>query len=47
MMKICKKEYLWIAFGLGAAICLFLPTVWITRVLALCVVILGILCCRH
>ncbi|MBR4241176.1 MAG: hypothetical protein IKR97_03035 [Eubacterium sp.] len=49
MKKQCKpikKEYLWIAFGVGAALALCLPSVWITRILAVCVIILGILCCK-
>jgi len=46
MAKKCKTHYLWIAFGVGAALALFLPSVWITRILAICVIILGILCCK-
>ena len=40
-----KIEYLWIAFGVGSALSLFLPTVWITRILALVVIILGVMLC--
>lgn len=44
--KCVKSSYLWIAFGAGCAIALFLPAVWITRILAVSVIILGVLCCK-
>ncbi|MBR1763212.1 MAG: hypothetical protein IJ731_07605 [Eubacterium sp.] len=47
MTKKCKRDYLWIAFGIGATLALILPTIWITRILAVCVIILGILCCKN
>ncbi|MCR5207985.1 MAG: hypothetical protein K6C14_05855 [Eubacterium sp.] len=44
--KCVRISYLWIAFGAGCAAALFLPTVWITRVLAVSVIVLGVLCCK-
>ena len=41
-----KKNYLWIAFGVGCVLALCLPTVWTTRILAIVVIILGIICCK-
>ncbi|MFQ9064512.1 hypothetical protein [Eubacterium sp.] len=47
MKKMCKKDYLWIAFGLGCVMACCLPAVWVTRILAIAVIILGIIiCCR-
>ena len=46
MKKMCKRDYVWIAFGAGCVVALCLPTVWTTRILALVVIILGIICCR-
>ncbi len=46
MKGCCKTNYLFVAFGAGCAIALFLPAVWITRILALTVIVLGVLCCR-
>lgn len=47
MKRMCKKDYLWIAFGLGCILACCLPTVWLTRVLAMAIIILGIIiCCR-
>ncbi len=44
--KLVKSTYLWIAFGAGCAIALCLPTVWITRILAVMVIVLGVMCCK-
>ena len=41
-----RKELLWIAFGVGCVAACCLPTIWITRVLAVAVIILGIICCK-
>ncbi|MBQ7740631.1 MAG: hypothetical protein IJT65_05295 [Eubacterium sp.] len=41
-----KKNYLWIAFGVGCVLALCLPSVWTTRILAIMVTILGIVCCK-
>ncbi|MGN0517025.1 hypothetical protein [Eubacterium sp.] len=47
MNKMCKRDFLWIAFGCGCVLACCLPTIWITRILAIAVIILGILiCCR-
>ncbi|MGN0522990.1 MAG: hypothetical protein ACI4IG_01825 [Eubacterium sp.] len=46
MKKMCRREFLLIAFGVGCVLACCLPTVWVTRVLAIMVIILGILCCR-
>jgi hypothetical protein len=43
--KCVRRELLWLAFGVGCIITLFLPTVWITRILSLAVIILGITIC--
>lgn len=40
------KNLIFVAFGAGCAVALCLPTVWTTRILALCVIVLGIICCR-
>ena len=40
-----KKNYLFIAFGIGCVVALCLPTVWTTRILAVMVILLGILIC--
>ncbi len=45
-VKLIKASYLWIAFGVGCTVALFLPSVWITRILAVTVIILGIMCCK-
>ena len=45
-MKMCRRDYLWIAFGVGCVAACCLPTIWITRVLAVVVIILGILSCK-
>ena len=41
-----KKSVVIIAFGTGCALALCLPTLWTTRILALTVIILGVLCCQ-
>ncbi len=46
MKKMCRRDYLWIAFGVGCVLACCLPTVWITRILAIVVIILGIMCCK-
>lgn len=46
MKKMCRREFLWIAFGAGCVIACCCPTVWITRILAVVVIILGIICCK-
>ncbi|MGN0528133.1 MAG: hypothetical protein ACI4IE_03290 [Eubacterium sp.] len=47
MNKTCKRSFLFIAFGAGCVIACCLPTVWVTRVLAIVVIILGIICCKR
>ena len=46
MKKMCRRDFLWIAFGAGCVIACCCPTVWITRILAIVVIILGIICCK-
>lgn len=41
-----KRNYLYVAFGAGCAVSLFLPAVWTTRILAVTVIVLGVLCCQ-
>ena len=38
-----RKEFLWIAFGVGCVAACCLPTIWITRILSIVVIILGIM----
>lgn len=47
MKKMCRREFLWIAFGGGCVVACCLPTVWITRILAIVVIVLGIICCKR
>ena len=43
-MKECRKRnYVWIAFGVGCVISLCLPAVWVTRILAGVIIVLGIM----
>ena len=46
MKKTVSVNFIWVAFGAGCVVALCLPTVWITRVLAVVVVILGLICCK-
>ncbi len=46
MKKMCRRDFLWIAFGLGCVVSVCLPDAWIARVLAFVVIILGIMCCK-
>ncbi|MCI9111489.1 MAG: hypothetical protein K2K71_05590 [Eubacterium sp.] len=46
MKKMCRRDFLWIAFGVGCVITICLPTSWLIRILAVVVIILGILCCK-
>lgn len=46
MKKMCRRDYLWIAFGVGCVVACCCPTVWIARILAVAVIILGIMCCK-
>ncbi|MDY3812642.1 hypothetical protein [Eubacterium sp.] len=47
MNKKCKRDYLFVAFGVGCVLACCLPTIWVTRMLAVSVIILGIIiCCR-
>ena len=41
-----KKSYLFVAFGAGCALALCVPAVWTTRILAVTVIVLGVLCCQ-
>lgn len=41
-----NKNIVFVAFGAGCAIALCLPTVWTTRILAVVVIILGLICCK-
>ncbi|MBQ8980674.1 MAG: hypothetical protein IJ077_03595 [Eubacterium sp.] len=41
-----NKNLVFVAFGAGCAIALCLPTVWTTRILAVVVIILGLICCK-
>ncbi len=41
-----NKNLVFVAFGAGCAIALCLPTVWTTRILAVTVIVLGIICAR-
>ncbi len=38
-----KKNFMWVAFGIGCAISLCLPAVWVTRILAGVIIVLGIM----
>lgn len=38
-----KKNFMWLAFGLGCVIAVTLPAVWVTRILAVVVIILGVI----
>lgn len=45
-MRECYKKkgnFIWIAFGVGCIISLCLPAVWVTRILAGVIIILGIM----
>ncbi len=46
MKKLCKSDYIWIAFGAGCIIALCLPTVWMTRILSVVVIVLGVICLK-
>ena len=41
MKKFCFKNYAWAAFGIGCIIALCLPAVWVTRILAAVIIVLG------
>ncbi len=41
-----NRDMIFVAFGVGCVIALCLPTVWTTRILAVAVIILGLLCCK-
>ncbi|CCY67158.1 unknown [Clostridium sp. CAG:678] len=45
MKKMCRRDFLWLAFGIGCAITICLPVEWLVRILAIAVIILGIICC--
>ncbi len=45
MKKMCRRDFLWLAFGVGCVITICLPVEWLVRVLAVAVIILGIICC--
>ena len=38
-----RKNYMWVAFGVGCIISLCLPAVWVTRILAAVIIILGVI----
>jgi len=46
MKNTVNKNLVFVAFGAGCAIALCLPTVWTTRILAVVVIVLGVICCR-
>lgn len=46
MKKMCRRDYLWIAFGAGCVVACCFSSVWIARILAVVVIILGIMCCK-
>lgn len=46
MKKMCRRDYLWIAFGVGCVLACCLPNEWLTGILAIVVIILGIICCK-
>ena len=46
MKNSAGRNLIFVAFGAGCAIALFLPTVWTTRILAVVVIILGLICCK-
>lgn len=41
-----SKNLIFVAFGVGCTVALCLPTVWTTRILAVTVIILGIICAK-
>lgn len=45
MKKMCRRDFLWIAFGLGCVLAICLPVEWLVRILAVAVIILGLICC--
>lgn len=46
MKGFVNKSFVFIAFGAGSALALCLPTIWTTRVLALALVAVGVMCCQ-
>ena len=38
--KMCRRDFLWIAFGAGLVIACCCPTIWVTRILAIAVIVL-------
>ncbi|UKI23586.1 MAG: hypothetical protein L6V88_03835 [Anaerotruncus sp.] len=46
MKKMCRRDFLWLAFGIGCVVTICLPEAWLVRVLAVAVIILGIICCK-
>lgn len=47
MKKMCRRDFLWLAFGIGCVITMCLPVEWLVRILAIAVIILGIICCTN
>ena len=43
MNRFPRKNLMWLAFGIGCMIALCLPAVWVTRILAAVVIILGVM----
>ena len=46
MKKMCRRDFLWLAFGFGCVLAICLPSAWLLRILAFAVIILGIICCK-